>query len=407
MTNKNFTDTLYLFACGARGLEPETDLNLLDYKEIYKTAKLQAVWETVFLSIAKLNDKYPGVIPKDIFDQMNAEFILSCTFQYRRHDFMHRLFKKFDEKNIKYCVLKGESVARFYHTPIARVSGDVDILVEPEKLDLCLDIMKDAGFEIGEKEYSEHHVECRHSTTGLVEVHTGMYTKRTEEICFNNAVRYEEEHIKVTAEDGSAYNTLGITDGFVFVFLHFVKHFISKGTGMRQLGDVLLYIEKNYENIDWQRVDALLEELGFDKFFRCVVSIGKKYFSFPENIFVYNEKFDDELIEKVFDDMFGGGVFGHDDETRNGFYDNYLTERYKKYQNKNYESYKTKDKLKRLFPDREFMSKNFEYVNKSAALLPVAWVHRFAKNAFGKQEPQKFAAEHAERMELMNSLGMM
>lgn len=402
MTNKNFTDTLYLFVCGARGFEPETDLNLLDYKEIYKTAKSQAVWGTVFLSLAKLNDKYPGVIPKDIFDQMNAEFILNCTFQYRRNNFMHKLFKKFDEENIKYCVLKGENAARFYHTPTARVSGDADIFVEPEKLDLCLDIMKDAGFEIGEKEYGEHHVKCRHSTTGLVEVHTGMYTKKTEEICFNNVVKYEEEYIKVTAEDGSVYNTLGITDGFVFVFLHFVKHFISKETGMRQLGDVLIYTEKNYENIDWRRVDAVLEELGFDKFFRCVVSIGEKYFSFPANIFGEHEKIGDELIEKVFDDMFGEDELGHNNEARNGFYDNYLTERYKKYQNKNYESYKTKGKLKRLFSNKEFMSKNFEYANKSAA-----WVHRFAKGVFGKQEPQKFAAEHTERMELMNRLGIM
>lgn len=407
MTNKNFTDTLYLFACGARGIEPETDLNLLDYKEIYKIAKSQAVWETVFLSLAKLNNKYPGVIPKDIFDQMNAEFILSCTFQYRRHDFMHRLFKKFDEENIKYCVLKGESVARFYHTPIARVSGDVDMLADSQKLNLCLDIMKDAGFEIDEQERDEHHIECRHPTTGLVEVHTGMYTKRTEEVCFNNAVKYEEKYIKVTAEDGTQYNALGITDGFVFVFLHFVKHFISKGTGMRQLGDVLIYTEKNYESIDWKRVDALLEKLGFSEFFSCVISIGKKYFSFPENIFGDNEKFDDELIEKVFDDMFGGGVFGHNDETRNGFYDIYLTERYKKYQNKDYEKYKTKEKLKRLFPNRKFMSKNFEYVNKSAILLPVAWIHRIAKGVFGKNELQEFAAEHAERMELMRRLGMM
>lgn len=404
--NQNFLDTIYLFSCGANGRMPDESFTF-DFNEVYNISKSQGIWETVFLSIISLYERNPDIIKKEIYEKLHQQFIIYCSMQYMRYDFIHKLIKKFDDSGIENCILKGESIARFYHTPVARISSDVDILVNPQKVDLCLQIMKENGFDVGDKVYDSHQIECLHPKFGLVEIHTMMYGRRTEDVCFNNEIKYEEEYLSVTAEDGSTYKTLGITDNFLFLLLHFIKHFLSSGVGIRQLVDVLMYVKNNYELIDWQRASRSVSNLGFEKIFNCIIAIGKKYFLFPENI-MSDTDIDETLVNKIFEDMMQGGVFGHDDDERHGFYDLYLNERYKKLKNKNYETYKNMRKLTRLFPNRDFMALNYPYVNKTKLLLPVAWIHRIIKGIIPKrkQETNQISQKHSERLKLLRDLDM-
>lgn len=402
--NKNFTDTVFLFSCGAKGTNLRTDMYALDFKEIYKIAKLHAVWEPVFLSLAKLNEKYPDTIPKDTFDEMNAEFVMNCTLQYRRHGLIHDVFKRFNETNIKYCLLRGENVAKFYNTPITYASGNVDILADPQKLDLCLDIMKNLGFAVENKKNGHCCVSCTYSAIQTVRIYTQLYTAETAELLCNDEIKCEEDYINVTTEDKTAYNTLGFTDGFIFMFLHFLKNFIFKNMKIRQLNDLLVYVENNYKRIDWEKADAFLQKYGFDKLFDCIISIGKKFFDFPQNLFEVSDKVDDDLTECVFGDMFDNGESDCNEVAQREFYNMYLEKRYEKYQNRNGEPYKKKSVG--LFPNRTFMSQDFKYVNKSVILLPVAWGHRIIKGVLGKNNTRTDTAEYEERLELMQRLGM-
>lgn len=404
--NQNFLDTVYLFSCGVRGTTPESTHDF-NFKEIYRIAKSQGVWETVFLSVMKLYEKDPEIIPEKTYQKLNSDFLICCGAQYRRLSFIHEVIKKLEENGIECCVLKGESIARFYHTPIARVSSDADILINPQKTDLCLEIMKEIGFDVGNNIYESHQVECTHPVAGLVEIHTMMYGKRTEDVCFNNEVKYNEKYITIKTEDGTELKTLGITDNFLFLMLHFTKHFLSFGVGIRQLSDVLVYVENNYTAIDWIRANQSLENLGFKKFFDCILAIGKEYLAFPDNIFPTSD-INEALVEKIFNDMQLGGVFGHDDNTRCGFYELYLNERYKRFNNDSYNDYRNKRKLHRLFPNRKFMAVNFPYVKKSPLLLPIAWIHRIAKGILPKKQnavPQP-NLNHEERLKLMRDLDM-
>ena len=401
--NQNFLDTIYLFSCGANGIVPEIT-HEFDFKAIHTISRTQGVWETVFLGIKSLCEKNPDVIPQELYGQFHSKFIALCGMQYRRYAIMHKMLKILNENGIETCVLKGESVARFYHTPIARVSSDFDILIDPKKLDLCLSILRENGFNTGARVYDSHQIECVHPVVGLVEIHIMMYGKKTEDVCFHNEVKYNEPYINVEAEDGTIYQTLGITDNFLFLLLHFMKHFLSEGVGMRQLLDVLLYVKNNYSSIDWERANTAIANLGFTKIFHCLISIGIKYFMFPEDLITVQET-DEVLVSKIFNDMMQGGVFGHNDSKRRGFYDLYLNERCKTIKIRNYELYRNTRKLSRLFPDAEFMSINFPYVTKSKLLLPVAWGHRIIKGLL-PQKTKPVAPEHLERLKLLQELEM-
>ncbi len=402
--NCNFLDTLYLFVCGMRGLTPDIS-HTIDLQQIYTIATQQAIWETVFLSITRLYEEKKLDITDEQFSRMQSEFMSKCSFRYAKNAFIHNLLNSLDSNGCEPCILKGESIARFYHTPIARFSSDYDVLINPKKLDVTLDIMQKNGFTIAPYTPESHHIECRHQKVGLVEIHIEMYGKKTKAVCFNEKIQYNEPYISVTAEDGTVYKTLGVTDNMIFLFLHFLKHFISSGAGVRQLADVLLFIENNTEEIDWERVNQTLTSLGFYRFFEGMIAIGKKYFYFPNNI-LSAVSLDDELAEKIFSDMLLGGVFGHNDEARHGFYDIYLTERYKTHSNKNYKIYSYKSRLSRLLPDRKFMAQNYPYVEKSILLMPIAWACRIIKCILPKKKEKELSSEQQERMVLMRELGL-
>lgn len=402
--NKDFLDTIYLFSCASYGVKPE-EKREYNFKEIYNISKSQGVWETVFLAISDIYKENPQIIPKETFEKMSVQSVMSAGIQYKRLSFIHSLIKKLEENGIECSILKGESISRLYHTPIARVSSDADILIKPEKADECLRIMEDMGFTIGEKVYESHQIECTHPIAGLVEIHTMMYGKRTEDVSFRNEVKYDEKRITLKAEDGTEYKTLGITDNFLFLFLHFTKHFLFQGAGIRQLGDLLIYTKNCFREIDWERANRSIKNLGFEKFFKYIIRIGEIYFMFPENL-IKTDELDEDIVERVFEDMFSGGLFGHEDGARHGFYNLYLSERSKSGKS-SYEAYKNKRKLSRLFPNIDFMSVNYPYVKKAKILLPIAWMHRILKGLIPlKRKKETISNEHKERLDLLRKLEM-
>ena len=398
--SKDFLDVLYLFKCGMRGTDPEE--RAYNIKKIFTLSKSQGIWDTVFLSIIKLYEKNPNLLEENVYTKLKMDFMVKCTSYSKRLVFIHNVIKRLEENGIFCCLLKGEAVAKYYNTPLSRISSDADILIDPKKKAECLRILEEEGFQIEGEHYESHQIRCFHKNGGLVEIHIGMYGVKTDDVTFNREVRYNERYVSFETFDKVKLKTLGYTDNAMFLILHFLKHFISEGAGIRQLADTILYIENNFEKIDFERVNTHLENLGFKKIFSYMLYIAEEHLGF-------DKKFDrldcdEELSQKILSDMEKGGLFGKDDE-RQGFYNLYIKERYKRFNSGDVESYYNKRKLARLFPNREFMSINYPYVLKSPLFVPVAWVHRII-DSFKKKEVKQIDEKYIERLEFLKSLDM-
>ncbi len=402
---KNFKDTIYLFACAAKGIDPKP-LDEPDYSAIYRLSQSQGIWDTVFLSVKRLQECGHGLLDEENFQNINSHFMMHFGWQIRKQAFIHKLITKLENEGVNCCILKGEAVSRYYHTPIARSSTDTDILVEKNSVGRCLEILEETGFQVGDAVYESHQIECTHPVSGLVEIHTQMYGNKTNDVAFHNIVKYEEPYTVFTAEDGMQMTTLGKTDTAMFLLMHFLKHFLSAGAGLRQLTDFLLFIENNYKDLNWDRIYSDLEKLSFTQIFHCIITIGMQYFEFPKDIIDIAEV-EPSLIDRMLTDIEEGGLFGFDDSKRAGFYELYLQQRYHRFNHGEYSSYVQKRKLTRLFPNRKFMSINFPYVERSVLLLPVAWLHRIVKGIFSRKD-QSSAVDmhHTERLKLMKDLKM-
>lgn len=400
--NRDFLDTIYLFSCGMRGIEPCVD-HKVNVPEVFKISVKQGIWDTVFLAVIKLYKKDSTILPEAVFTKLNGEFLVRCTRWIKKLAFVHKIIKRMEAEGISCCVLKGESVAKYYNTPSARISSDTDILIDAKKDEKCLAILEEEGFSIKDRHFESHQIECFHSSSGLIEIHTRMYGVKTNDVTFNDEISYDEEYVPFLSEDGTELKTLGYTDNALFLIMHFLKHFISQGVGIRQLADTLLYIENNYDKIDFKRVNNHLSSLGFSTIFNYVCEIGRRYLEFPKDL-LGNCHINENLLNKILEDMNAGGLFGKEAD-RKGFYDLYLSERYKKFNSGNISSYYNKRKLLRLFPGRKFLSINYPYVEKTPFLVPIAWGHRIF-DSLTKKKDEKINNEHVERLKFLKELDM-
>lgn len=376
---QDFRDMIYLFSCGARGIKPQP---LCKYKveNIFQLAMSQNIWPTVFLAVKQLYDNHEIDLQKSLYEKWKLDIMQLTITNTQRNVAVYETIQYLEANGIKCCVLKGEAVARLYHTPICRVSTDSDILIDKNHEKEVQKLLKNYGYKVEYRPKKLHHINCYHPIAGHVEVHVSMYSETTDDIFLNRQVSYNEKHIQIKCENNYIIDTLGIMDGLVFLTIHFIKHFINKGAGIRQLMDLLLYMRYYKNEINWTQYNNLLKYLKYDKLINSLLDIGVNCLNFSADEL---PSFDcDRIVAgKVLSDIEEGGIFGHKVSERKEFYSIYLKERFGTFKTGNYieymNRYYSKNIVSLLFPNYKIMLQRYPYIQKSRLLLVVAWTHRW------------------------------
>ena len=419
--NVSFLDLIHLFSCGAHGIKPCGDRTyLLD--EILAQAVSQGILPVVFLALQDLYDSGEIKMDPPLFEKLKMQIIAIIARNTSKLHMTQQLLKGFADKNIECCVLKGETLAALYHTPDSRISSDTDILIDPKRLDDAIAILNELQFTIEPHAPTSHHIRAVHKHMGLVELHFRLYDELYEEAWFDNQAFITEGYRALTTANGYQLPVLGITDGLIYVVLHYVKHFLTQGVGIRQLMDLLLYMQQYDKEIDWDRFNDLMIRLKYKKFIEISIGIGVKYLNFSEASLPDYTGAEDTMM-KILTDMEQGGVFGKNTEDRHGFYLQYTKARFDSFKSETYQDYMKKwyrpNSSKLVFPSVKVLSLAYPYLNKRPYLYFAAWIHRlFAtiihvlkgkKTLSGIRNLENQAAENAviqDRMNLIHELDM-
>ena len=396
MTN-NFKNMLYLFSANARGtkVQIEGELNI---EEIRRLAIEQGIWTLVYPELSKISDA----------SKYQMEFFALVSKGIAQKEFTLGVIKKLEEQGIPCCLLKGASVSGLYNDPECRVSGDTDILIDPKDEEKLKVALLEMGYGVEERAENDHHLKAFHKNGGLLEAHIMLYSKISEKFLFNGLSMYSEPWATMNI-NGYDYHILGINDGLVYLTAHYIKHLVNEGGGVRQMMDLLLYMERYKDEVDFNRYENILKELSYDKLLDVIKTVGTKYFGFD-----YEIK-DEDLAEKVLADSEEGGIFGFSTDKRKNFYDSYCEKRttMSKYQHKVYMSLNSESSVfDKIFPSQKVLVNVYGIgYAKHKWLLPVAWVHRniklVARKFSGKKSQQKQdSTEFKERMQLMRDLNM-
>lgn len=366
--NKEFLNLIKLFSCGVQN--KPLDSFSFDLKTVRRFAIEQNVWPAVFVSVKNFYNEGRCEIPTETFQKLNSGFIAKCVSQLNQTENIKNLLRELKQNGVECVWLKGETLAKLYAYPETRTFGDADILVNPDDEQKALDFLKSKGFTVNHRTDSANHSECVSEKYGVIELHISLYYRQMNEIWFNSEDMLKEPYI-----DCGDYKSLGFTDGFLFCFLHAVKHFLSNGLSLRQVIDVLLYIKNYNQRIDWERVLKILGGLKYKDFLFSLIGIGVEYMGFSlEELLECS--WQNDHIELILNDILECGNFGKNKHFGNDLYQAYSEKRYKACKDEGYDEYVTRDRRKNAAKMVSFSPKNlrihYSYAKKSNWLLPIA-----------------------------------
>ncbi len=250
--------------------------------EIISKAKEQAL--TPFLYIVYQKKEY-------------RPFYISASIMQESFIRMQKeLTEKLNAAEIKHLYFKGSVLHELYPDSSLRTRGDIDVLVNTDKLNEAKEIMLQSGYKILGYE-AQHHIEFERDGH-IVEVHYSLFDHyRTLEYFkkpFSLAVKKEEYLYEFTNENH-----------FVFCLHHFANHLV-RGAGLRYILDFYYMLKK--WNMDLNLLHSIIGQVGYTKLYYNI--LNTIYFLTEEEL----DNFPKEDIQFFVDYLLKSGIHGFGEE---------------------------------------------------------------------------------------------
>jgi len=366
------------------------------------------------LSMARSHNVYALVCEKlcempDFMQSLEYEKAMvaamkQAALQTKQTEAFLDLYQEFAKENLHPLVMKGIVCRELYGELCNyRPSGDEDILIRREEFDRVKDVLFAQGYDPEEKNVTRKMLEELQEITfynpqyGLsIELHVNaigneniLRSKMNGYFCsvFERAICQEIMGRKIW--------TMNHTEHFLFLVLHAFKHMMVSGFGIRQVLDILLYVERYGGEIIWEDAMATLEDCSAKMFFSDLIHIGNQYLGFHLPV-LCSANCPNVLLE----DLLDCGVFGNETQAQRTAVR--ITEAAVESRGRS----KMTLLLKTVFPGKESLAAEYLELVDKPWLLPVCWIKhglRFLKHY--KESRGKLLTESMEiskkRVELL------
>jgi len=302
-----------------------------------------------------------------------------------------RIYAAFDRDGIDYIPIKGCELKLLYPKPEMRPMGDADILVRSEQINKAEVSIASLGFK---KKNEWGGVNTWDSKDLHLELHHMLMPDYTKDL-----YRYFKDPWKnAVSSEGHRYKkTHG--DSFIFLFVHFAKHYRGGGIGLRHVLDLYVY-RKAYEDIDENYIKNEINSLGLSEFYDNISRLIEYWFYDAES---------DEMSEFISSYIFGSGSWGKRESVV------LSNEILHKKSDEKRGNVKLKLFFRVLFPSAKTLSGKYRILKKLPVLLPFVWVYRvfeklFTDRAIFKKRTADLIYISDEKIDeqekLMNSMGL-
>lgn len=274
-----------------------------------------------------------------------------------RHEQQMHLLKKleaaFQENSIDYLPLKGTILKPLYPQPAARVMGDADILIRTEQYNKLKPVMESLAFEEGKE--SDHELVWSKAPLYL-ELHKRMMPSYTADFF----EYFEKGWQRAIPEQGSRY-TFRPEDHFIYLFVHYAKHYRREGIGIRQPVDLWVF-QRAYPDMDTAYIENELAQLNLVAFFRYTQQMLGVWFDCKK---------EDDRAAFMSDYIWNSGSWGtfQSAQTFKGF----KAEKAAGSRTKSKISYM----LQVIFPPAGILKNRYPVLEKAPWLLPILWPVRW------------------------------
>ena len=276
-----------------------------DWKKVLKQLKMHR--------IASLPYNLIGELPLDDAVRLSWEkYYLNQQLYYNRLlSYQKEVCVAFAAEGIPAAVMKGTASGVYYPMPSLRTMGDIDILVRPEDLVRCEEILLGLGYETTEGlDKSERH--CSYVKEHIeVELHYIFAKSYTDEIAdrINRRLAAALPDARMMSVDGVDFPAFPeVENGFIILY-HLYIH-IYKDLGLRQVIDWMNFARR-CEAGCWDEINAMAQDAGIYTMQQVMTKLCVKYMGLPRTDAIsWCENADDTLVDELLEYICGQGNFG-------------------------------------------------------------------------------------------------
>lgn len=354
---KLYKDFLSIIKCGITGDKAEDTSALFDWKSLYAISNVHKIRMMFYYGLLKGGFS----VPDEVLGVVKNKAFLETAFSMRQQAEMEDVFKKLEDNEIDFLPLKGSIMKYMYPSPDMRLMSDVDILIKEEQYDKIKEILKESNYEYEVE--SDHELVWKKSTLCL-ELHKRLVPTNNKDFYeyygngWKTATRCEGTHYYMSDEDF-----------FIYMFLHFAKHYRDSGIGIRHIVDLWVCLKNN--ELDMEYIEGELKKLSLYEFYKNIKKTLDVWFEGGE------ETPETELITEW---IFESGVYGTAE--------NNAVSRAIRKEDEGKTS-KIKTYFRAFFPSYKAMSRLYPILKKAAVLTPVFWIWRLIERAFSGSDRLK------------------
>ena len=289
---------------------------------------------------------------------LERKYLYAFYVYKQREAAMAEIRKKLPES----ITVKGLHIAQFYQEPFHRTFGDVDIIVGKEHKEESASILQNSGY-------------TPHKGRGETEWHlikNGLDYELHHELLYDDVVNddiYKEYFFnwKEYVKDGE----LDWNIHFLYIFIHFRKHFLNNGVGIRFFLDLAVLIKN--PQLDWEWIKRELEKLELLEFAQVVYSLIEVWFEISSPI--GSTELESAFVESATKKILENGIFGfYDRSNESAMITNEIIRN-----NHNLIMTRLLLTIRCAFPSYQSMCQTpyYSFLNHRPYLLPAAWVYRW------------------------------
>lgn len=339
---------------------PENKENI-PWQDIIDFAKSQSVLNIVSYACETLDNKPDGQMMKYLREFRKQRMIIEAQQEIETCDALDRL----EQMGVRHMPLKGYVIKNLYPSPDMRTMGDMDILVDPERIEEVTQAFIADGF--GFFGDGDLHTNLKRGKAHF-EFHRALVNKSYK----NLTAYFGDGFDRAVKSDGCRYRyELKHEDMYIFLLAHLAKHYRYGGTGIRTVLDLYVY-RRAYPDLDMNYIYAETAKIGLNRFQHKAEKIADDWFG---------GNFDGNF-DSVSAYIISGGTYGIKDR-------NIVNEVINQSEGKSLTAEKIKSIFSMIFPNYKLMCELFPVLKKHKILLPFLWVARWFKSVFSKNSGLK------------------
>ena len=367
----------------------------INWDKIIEESNAHSVTGLLYPALKKYDNSKLDI---DVLNSLKKSTFISAVQQSKHIKETAKILELFNKNNIPVIVLKGLVIRNYYPMPDLRTMCDSDVIIHKEDLEKVRTLLLNEGFR--EEEDAGHHIAFFKFGFNL-EVHWTLAneTFRKGQECFQEHIWNDARKIQVDGVDTLA---LSLEDQALHFCAHMASHMAISGFGVRQLADLVLLVEHEGKNINWNNFIEKAKKSGLYKFSLGMFKVCNYLFNMEIPKELNDGNNDEEVIKLVVDDIFTGGVYGQRD----------LSFTFRAQVGYDIEDDSTFSMIKRyieiILPPPSKLSDRYVYAKKHKILLPVAWIHHIwvglTTKEYDNESKKKFLTSTLSRAKSRNKV---